>query len=114
MAQTNFNDITYNNLKQSSRFNDKNKASPDLPHIRDQKEKFFDIKGNTFKDTLIPEETANNLYVKKQMSQTTEAFPRCNSNPKMKPQYKGYVRSGQLLFNNFGQKNTWDEELPKA
>lgn len=48
------------------------------------------------------------------MSQTTEAFPRSQSNPKMKPQYKGYVRSGQLLFNNFGQKNTWDEALPTA
>ena len=63
VAQTNFNDITYNNLKQSSRFNDK-KASPDLPTI-EGKERFFDIKGNTFKNTLIPEETANNLYVKK-------------------------------------------------
>lgn len=113
IAQTHFNDVTYNNLKQSSRFNEKN-ASPDLPNIRNKEEVFFDIKGNTFKNTLIPEETANNLYVKKQMSQTTEGFARSASNSKMKPQYKGYVRSGQLLFNNFGQKNTWDEELPTA
>ena len=48
------------------------------------------------------------------MAQTTEGFHRSASNTKIKPQYKGYVRSGQLLFNNFGQTNTWDAELPKA
>lgn len=85
-----------------------------MPDIRSKEEVYFDIKGNTFKNTLIPGETANNLYVKKGMSQTAEGFCRSGSNPKIKPQYKGYVRSGQLLFNNFGQANTWDQELPTA
>lgn len=72
------------------------------------RELFYDIKGNTFKNTLIPEETAKNLFAQKKMSQTATNFGRSVSNVKVKPQYKGYVRSGQMLFNNINQMNTWD------
>ena len=33
---------------------------------------------------------------------------------KNKPNYKGYIRSGAILFNNINQHNTKDAKTPKA
>ena len=33
---------------------------------------------------------------------------------KTKPHYRGYVRSGAILFNNINQHNTKDVRTPKA
>ena len=66
---------------------------------------FYDIKGNTFKNTLIPEETANNAFNVKKFSQTMQNFGngRSSSQNKVMPKYKGYIRSGAILFNNINQ-----------
>lgn len=111
--QVAFNDVTYNELKQRSRFGEATNTMPASPApIKDinpiDRELYYDIKGNTFKNTLIPEQTAQNLFTVKKLSQTSSNFGRSVSNVKVKPQYKGYVRSGQMLFNNIGQMNTWD------
>lgn len=122
MRQDSFNDVNYNALKQQSRFGQAkvagtSRASPEPAAGGNNpidRELFYDIKGNTFKNTLIPEATAQNLFTAKKMSQTGRDFGRSVSNVKVKPHYKGYVRSGQMLFNNINQMNTWDYSLPKA
>ena len=75
-------------------------------------QQFYDIKGNTFKNTLIPKQTAidSSLAFKTQGDWKTSLM-----SSKVKPQYnKGYVRSGQILFNNINQMNTAAQITPKA
>lgn len=63
VRQISFNDVNYNELKQKSRFGDSivnpiDVESPKKVHNTSEKELFYDIKGNSFKNTLIPEDTA--------------------------------------------------------
>jgi hypothetical protein len=82
--------------------NKKNKEGP--MEFLSTSQQFYDIKGNTFKNTLIPKQTAidSSLAFKTQGDWKTSLM-----SSKVKPQYKqGYVRSGQILFNNINQMNT--------
>jgi hypothetical protein len=60
----------------------------------------YDIKGNTYKDTLIPEKSAKSAFSRhKGMNNTMYGQSFTDKEP-VKPRYKGYIRSGQILFNN--------------
>ena len=60
----------------------------------------FDIKGNSYKNTLIPEKSAKSAFSRhKNLNNTMYGQSFSNKEP-VKPRYKGYVRSGQILFNN--------------
>lgn len=94
-------------MTKDSRYRDQDKVdeilSPDSPVQKrgfqtiDKIDLDFDIKGNTYKNTLIPEKSAKSAFGrhrgKSHMMYATDHGP-------VKPRYKGYVRSGQILFNN--------------
>ena len=61
---------------------------------------YFDIKGNTFKNTLIPRETAE---TRASMTTSHNGFKKAPVTPS-KP--KGYLRSGAILFDNIAQYKT--------
>ncbi len=61
-----FNNQRLDKIKENSRF-----KSPEKMNENPIEEKmYYDIKGNTFKNTLIPEETAKNAFNVKKFSQT--------------------------------------------
>jgi hypothetical protein len=69
VRQERFNDVRYNDLKERSRFQgeqakDRGPMSPEPASSRNLIDEglFFDIKGNTYKNTLIPGETAQNAF----------------------------------------------------
>ena len=71
---------------------------------------FYDIKGNTYKNTLIPKESA--FVQKKRYLSPIE--PDFNLN-RVKPQLKERdLRSGAMLFNNIYQTNTENNSPRKA
>ena len=103
-----FNDQNFSKLKSSSRFRETGaiiyKDSPLSPGVENKRnldttleflstsQQFYDIKGNTFKNTLVPKQTAldSSLAFKTQGDWKTSLVQG-----KVKPQYKqGYVRSG--------------------
>lgn len=140
-----FNNQKFTQLKNESRFRENTNQtmavenictswSPDSPNIdktftnqrglnksmvidstKDGSQKMYDIKGNTFKNTLIPKQTgissalnfANNTS--QNWSNALSPVRRSDMNyetlklAKTKPEYKGYVRSGQILNNNIAQ-----------
>jgi len=57
-------------------------------------EQVFDIKGNTFKQTLIPKSTFQ------QSQKDWSASPYIFQVTKEQPKYKEKMRSGQILFHN--------------
>ena len=85
---------------------------------------FYDIKGNSFKNTLIPKQTANSALRMQSSGATHTSLVdaqniylqdnRVMKIKKNKPNYKGYIRSGAILFNNINQHNTKDAKTPKA
>ena len=75
----------------------------------------MDIKGNTFKNTLLPEKSVKSAFSRHRDNNSTPYGQSYTDVHKpIKPRYKGYVRSGQILFNNINQINTWDYKTPKA
>lgn len=61
----------------------------------------YDIKGNTYKNTLIPEKSAKSAFGRHRGKSVNIYSQRLNDiNNPVKPRYKGYIRSGQILFNN--------------
>lgn len=61
----------------------------------------YDIKGNTYKNTLLPEKSAKSAFSRhRQNSSTPYGQSGVDVHKPVKPRYKGYVRSGQILFNN--------------
>ena len=128
VRQIEFNDQKFSRLASESRFRmdgDDNAVSPTkVPE-------FYDIKGNTWKSTLIPAETATQATKKtrasvssdfgneaenamRQFSNTyTNGF--MSSMQKQKPkQCRGYLRSGMILFNNINQVNVGGQKTPRA
>lgn len=74
--------------------------------------KFYDIKGNSFKNTLIPKETAYSA-----LRTSEEKIPGLNTDfklTKVNPKYKGYNRSGAILFHNINQQDVFNVKTPKA
>ena len=60
---------------------------------------YYDIKGNTFKDTLIPSDTVTSAQQNAFNNTFTEGFQA--SVPRVKPVDKrGYKRSGMIFFGN--------------
>lgn len=97
MNQNNFNDKRYADLATTSRF----REEPPSPA---RKPEFYDIKGNTFKETLIPNETAKS-DMNKFSNTFTDGF-MAKSVPRVHPiDKRGYKRSGMILFNNINQFN---------
>ena len=81
--------------------------------IADQIE--YDIKGNTYKNTLIPEKSAKSAFSRhRPHNNTVYGQSMVDPHKPVKPRYKGYVRSGQILFNNINQVNTREFKTPKA
>ncbi len=87
-----------------SRFRDteelKKNLSKESLSPKKNKEQFYDIKGNTFKNTLIPVETAVSAFKFKDQANRTSDYSselykiRQQILPKVQPKYKGYIRSG--------------------
>jgi hypothetical protein len=55
---------------------------------------YYDIKGNSYKEALLPKETT--------LPRATTSLKQFKTEP-VAPSYKGYIRSGQMLFNNINQ-----------
>ena len=60
----------------------------------------MDIKGNTYKNTLIPEKSAKSAFSRHKGKNYTMYGQGFVDHGPVKPRYKGYIRSGQILFNN--------------
>ena len=104
--QNSFNDKRYADLATTSRF----REEPPSPKRQPE---FYDIKGNTYKGTLIPSETA--LSEMNKFSNTfTDGF-MAKSVPRVKPvDNRGYKRSGMILFGNINQINVSEQKVPTA
>jgi len=76
----------------------------------------YDIKGNTYKNTLIPEKSAKSAFSRHRPTNNSTVYGQSfvDAHKPVKPRYKGYVRSGQILFNNINQINTREFKTPKA
>ena len=74
--------------------------------------KFYDIKGNSFKDTLVPKETA--LSALKISNETLKDFTTDYRLEKVKPKYRGYNRSGAILFHNINQVDVQNQRTPRS
>ena len=84
-----FNDQNLSKLAANSRF----RQGDEILDSPSRNPKWFDIKGNTYKSTLIPRETVET----RASVTTTEGFLTRPVTPN-KP--KGYLRSGSIIFNN--------------
>lgn len=73
---------------------------------------FYDIKGNTFKNTLIPKETAHSAL--RMSDDKFGDFHTDHKIEKVHPQYRGYNRSGAILFHNINQRDVANYKTPKA
>jgi hypothetical protein len=98
-----FNNQSFKSLKDNSRF----KEVVERSKTELSTEKFYDIKGNTFKETLVPKQTAFSALKLKQFNQTVLGDKK-QKMAKVQPKYGGYRRSGMILFENINQTNTID------
>ena len=114
-----FNDQILTKLKNESRFSQtfqdgmgKDQLSTDSVElsnpnsgIRTMKPKqFYDIKGNSFKNTLIPKKTAFSSLIFKGNSPNRAGSQEFKL-AKVEPKYNKDIRSGTILFNNINQHN---------
>ena len=107
-----FNQQKLSKLKIESRFRSTfNSVVPDtlddLSPFEGKEGQFYDIKGNTFKDTLIPKSTA--VSALKPMTRDVSEHKLT----KVVPLHK-YTRSGTLMFNNIHQQHTAVIKTPRC
>lgn len=109
-----FNDQILTKLKNESRFRQTfnegmNKepmstdsvelSNPDSVTRTMQPKQFYDIKGNSFKNTLIPKKTAFSSLIFKGSSPNRAGSQEFKL-AKVEPKYTKDIRSGTILFNN--------------
>lgn len=110
-------------LKERSRFASRDADAPLEPETVNREvfsktqPQFYDIKGNSFKNTLVPKQTAQQALQGARAASdavTESPYKLKKVKPRNPHGWDSYKRSGMILFNNINQLNVADETLPRA